>query len=164
MKLNSIIIFLFIAANAIILNSQTIPCDLTFKDGKLMRNTRLIGLHEDLLLVSDSSAYKIMNVDKVSKLRFDKGTYMWTGMAVGATTGFVAGIVLYEAFSLRKKKLITNDAALGVTLFFALPAAIIGSIIGVFFRNIDFYDLSDMRPYMKSKEIKAIMKDHREWK
>ena len=144
--------------------SQTTPCDLGFKDGSGMKKTRLVGIHEDLLLVADTGNYKIINVEKITTIRFDKGNYFWAGMGIGAAVGFVSGFVLYEFFSQKRKTLITNDATLGITVGFCLPGALLGSLVGLAFRNIDFYDLSDMHPYMKSKEIKYIMQDHSEWR
>ncbi len=156
-----LILLFFIVSKA---GAQTTPCDLTFKDGSGMKKTRLVGLHEDLLLVSDTGNYKIINVDKISKIRFDNGNYFWTGMGIGAGVGFVSGIILYELFSAKKKTLITKDATIGITFVFTLPAALLGSLVGLAFRNVDNYDVSDMHPYMKSKEIKFIMRDHSEWR
>lgn len=155
-------VFIFLIA-CINLFSQTMPCDINYKDGKGIYRTRMIGIHQDLLLVSDTGSYKIVNVEKIARIRFDNGTYLWTGVGIGAATGFIAGIVYYEIFS-KKKKLIAKDAALGISLVFTLPGAIIGGIVGLLFRNIDDYDLSQMHPYVKSKEIKYIMKDHSTWK
>jgi hypothetical protein len=145
-------------------SAQTIPCDLGFKDGTGMKKTRLVGIHEDLLLVADTGNYKIINVEKITRVRFDKGNYFWAGMGIGAATGFVGGIVLYELFSEKKKKLFTKDATLGITLVFVLPGAILGSLVGLAFRNVDNYDISNMAPYVKSKEIKFMMQDHSEWR
>jgi hypothetical protein len=146
------------------LNSQTTPCDVSFKGGSGIYRTRLIGLHEDLLLVSDTGNYKIINVDKVSGIKFDNGNYFWTGAAIGAAVGFVGGIVLYDILSSKKKNFIIKDPTLGVTVVFAIPASLIGSLVGLAFRNIDDYDLTQMHPYAKSKEIKFIMNDHLEWR
>lgn len=152
------------------IRSQTIPCDLTFKDGKVMTRTQLVGLHEDLLLVTDTGSaaglprYKIINIDKITKMRFDNGNYFWSGVAIGAGVGFVTGIILYEMFSLKKKKLITKDATLGITLVFTLPGAIIGSVLGLAFRNVDSYEFTNMYPYEKYKTIKYIMKMHPKYK
>ena len=139
--------------------AQTRPCELIFKDGKGMRNARLIGLHQDLLLVSDTGSYKIINVEKVARIKFDNGTYVWTGAAIGAVIGFVGGIIYYELFG-GKKNFISRDPALGIGVVITIPSALIGGVIGNIFRNIDDYNLAKMHPYMKSKEIKFIMKDH----
>ena len=139
--------------------TQTKPCELIFKDGKGMRNARLIGLHQDLLLVSDTGSYRIVNIEKVARVRFDNGTYIWTGAAIGAAIGFIGGIIYYELFG-SKKNFISRDPALGIGVVITLPSALIGGVIGNIFRNIDDYNLTKMHPYMKSKEIKFIMKDH----
>lgn len=124
-----------------------------------MRNARLIGLHQDLLLVSDTGSYRIVNIEKVARVRFDNGTYIWTGAAIGAVIGFVGGIIYYELFG-GKKNFISRDPALGIGVVITIPSALIGGVIGNIFRNIDDYNLTKMHPYMKSKEIKFIMKDH----
>jgi hypothetical protein len=154
-------VIMFVAGSSLL--SQTMPCDINYKDGKGIYRTRMIGIHQDLLLVSDTGSYKIVNVEKISRIRFDNGTYLWTGVGIGAVAGFVSGIVYYEIFS-KKKKTVAKDAAIGISLVFTLPAAIIGGIVGLVFRNIDDYDLSNMHPYVKSKEIKYIMRDHSTWK
>ncbi len=155
-------VFMLFTASGILF-SQTIPCDISYKDGKGIYKTRMIGIHQDLLLVSDTGSYKIVNIEKISRIRFDNGTYLWTGVGIGAAVGFVGGIVYYEIFS-KKKKTVAKDAAIGISFVFTLPAAIIGGIVGLVLRNIDDYDLSNMHPYVKSKEIKYIMKDHSSWK
>ncbi|RPI12762.1 MAG: hypothetical protein EHM58_19730 [Ignavibacteriae bacterium] len=144
--------------------SQTFPCDISYKDGRGIYKTRMIGLHQDLLLVSDTGSYKIVNVEKISRIRFDNGTYLWTGVGVGAAVGFISGILYYELFGGKNRKTVAKDATLGISLVFTLPGSLIGGFVGNFFRNIDDYDLNNMHPYMKAKEIKYIMKDHAIWK
>lgn len=129
-----------------------------------MRNARLIGLHQDLLLVSDTGSYKIVNVEKIRRIKFDNGNYMYMGAAFGAVAGFVAGIVYYEIFHKKTRSFPPKDAAVGISLVFTLPGALVGGIVGQFFRNIDDYDFSNHGVYMKSKEIKFIMKDHARWR
>ena len=163
-------VFVLIVGGTYSFYSQTIPCDLTFKDGKVMTRTQLVGLHEDLLLVTDTGSnaglprYKIINVDKVTKMRFDNGNYFWSGMAIGGATGFITGIVLYELFSLKKKSLITKDATVGITFVFTLPAAIVGCLAGLAFRNVDNYDFTNMYPYEKIKTIAYIIRQHPKYK
>lgn len=164
LKINLLIFFSLFFVFLHYLPAQTMPCDLGFKDGTGMRRTRLMGLHEDLLLVMDTGRYKIINVEKIVNIRFDKGNYFWAGVGAGAAVGFVGGIVLYQLFTHKKSGLLTRDATLGISLIFVLPGAIIGSIFGLAFRNVDNYKLSDMNPYMKSKEIKYIMHEHSEWR
>jgi hypothetical protein len=129
-----------------------------------MRNARLIGLHQDLLLVSDTGSYKIINVEKIKRIKFDNGNYMIMGASFGAIAGFVAGIVYYEIFHKKTRSFPPKDAAVGISLVFTLPGALVGGIAGQFFRNIDDYDFSNYGVYMKSKEIKFIMKDHSRWR
>ncbi len=145
-------------------DSQTKPCELSFKDGKGMRNARLIGLHQDLLLVSDTGSYKIINVEKIRRIKFDNGTYMYMGAAFGAVAGFIGGVVFYEFFHKKTRSFPPRDAAVGISVVFTLPGALLGAIVGQFFRNIDDYDFQDYGTYMKSKEIKFIMKDHSQWR
>jgi len=144
--------------------SQTKECDLTFNDGNSLNQTKLVGQYEDLILVSDAESYKILNIRKIKSIRFDNGTYLWTGVGVGAAVGFVGGIVLYEFMIKKKKPFLTKDAAVGVGIIITIPCAIIGALIGNLYNNIDFYDVSSMGVYMKSKEIKYIMKEHSMWK
>ena len=155
------ILLLFVLAYPLISYCQTTPCQIDYKRGGGISNTRLIGLHEDLLLVSDTGAYKIVNIDKISHIRFDNGNYLLTGAGIGAGIGFAAGFVLYQIFGHKKnKKFITNDATLGIFAVFTLPSAIIGGLVGLLFRNKDDYDLSKLNTFIKSKEINYIMKDH----
>lgn len=143
--------------------AQTIPCNMTFKDGKGMNNTRMVGLHEDLLLVTDTGTYKIINIEKISLVKFDNGSYFWTGVGVGAAAGFIGGFVYYEIWGGKKHKIITRDAAAAISLIFTVPCALIGGLIGLNFRNVDSYDLSKMRTDVKAVEIKFMMKDHSLW-
>lgn len=152
------ILFIFLFTAGVF--TQTKPCELTFKDGKGMRNARLIGLHQDLLLVSDTGSYKIINVEKIRRIKFDNGNFMVMGSAFGAVAGFCAGIVYYEIFHKKTSKFPPRDAALGISLIFTLPGALIGALAGQFFRDIDDYDFQDYGVYMKSKEIKLLMKEH----
>jgi hypothetical protein len=157
-------IFLFLLFLSCELFSQTVPCDIIYKDGRGIYKTRMIGLHQDLLLVSDTGSYKIVNVEKISRIKFDNGTYLWTGAGVGAAVGFIGGILYYEIFGGKNRKTVAKDATLGISLVFTIPGSLIGGFVGSFFRNVDDYDLNNMHPYMKSKEIKYIMKDHSTWK
>ncbi len=144
--------------------SQTKPCELSFKDGKGMRNARLIGLHQDLLLVSDTGSYKIINVEKIKRIKFDNGSYMIMGAAFGAVAGFIGGVVYYEFFHKKTRSFPPKDAAVGISLVFTIPGALIGGLVGKFFRDVDDYDFSNYGVYMKSKEIKYIMRDHAPWR
>ena len=144
--------------------AQSSPCDLRFNDGTGIYQTRLVGQYRDLVLVSDTGAYKIVDVRKIKTVRFNNGNYMWGGAGIGAAVGFVGGVVLYEIFKAKKKKFLTNDAALGIGVFITIPCAIIGGLIGMFFKNIDFYDVSQMNTYYKSKELKYIIKEHSMWR
>lgn len=140
--------------------AQTTVCDITYKDGKGINKTRMIGLHEDLLLVADTGKFKIINIEKIARIKFNKGTYMLTGAVAGAIVGFLGGLVYYEAFGANRKWLLFKDPAVGISLFLTIPCGVLGSIIGLAFENVDDYDLSKMQSYVKSKEIKYIIKDH----
>jgi len=140
--------------------AQTDPCNLEYKDGKIAYRTHMIGLHENLLLISDTGSYKIVNVDKIARVKFDNGTFWKTGAAFGAGAGFVGGFLVYNIWGKKKIKFLPQDATLGTIALFTIPCSIIGALIGMNFRNIDVYELSKMNTYMKSKEIKFIMKDH----
>ncbi|HEY3249655.1 MAG TPA: hypothetical protein VGK25_00925, partial [Ignavibacteria bacterium] len=74
---------------------QTDPCDMNYKDGKSVYRTRMVGIHENLLLISDTGSYKIVNVDKIAKIRFNNGTFWKTGAAFGSAIGFVGGFLVY---------------------------------------------------------------------
>lgn len=143
---------------------QTDPCDIEYKDGKANIKTRMIGLHENLLLISDTGSYKIVNVDKIGRIRFDNGTFWKTGAAFGSAFGFVGGFLVYQIWGKKKIKFLPQDATIGTLALFTIPCGIIGALIGMNFRNVDVYELSKMNTYMKSKEIKFIMKDHAQYK
>jgi hypothetical protein len=163
--LNRVCLFIlsFIAATSL-LYSQTKPCDLTYKDGSGIHNARLIGLHQDLLLVSDTGSYKIVNIEKIKRIRFDNGTYVYMGAAFGAVAGLIGGLVYYEIFHKKNTPFFPKDAAIGISFVFTLPGALVGGLVGNIFRDIDDYDLTDYGNYMKSKEIKFIMKEHERWR
>lgn len=140
--------------------SQTDPCVLEYKDGRTAYKVKMIGIHENLLLISDTGSYKIVNVDKIARVKFDNGTFWKTGAAYGAGIGFIGGILVYNIWGKKKIKFLPRDATLGIIGLFTIPCGAIGALIGMNFRNIDVYELSKMNTYMKSKEIKFIMKDH----
>lgn len=146
------------------LYSQTKECEIGFFDGSSLNRTKMMGQYEDLILVSDAESYKILNIRKISSIKFDNGTYLWTGVGIGAAVGFVGGVVLYEIMSHKKKPFLTKDASVGIGVIITIPCAIIGGFIGNIYRNIDSYDMSQMETYLKAKEIKFIMKDHSIWK
>ena len=123
----------------------------------------MYGQYQDLVLVSDTGGYKVLNVRNIKSIKFDNGTYLWSGVGIGAAVGFIGGVVLYEIMSHKKKPFLTKDASVGIGIIITIPCAIIGGIIGNFFRNIDYYDLSQMEAYPKTKEIKFIIKDHSVW-
>jgi len=144
--------------------AQTSECDITFHDGGKLYKTQMLGQYQDLVLVTEAQSYKIINIRKIKSIRFDNGTYLWAGAGIGATIGFVGGLVLYEVLSKKKTSFLTRDASLGIGVIITVPCAIVGALIGNLFRNIDDYDLSDMSAYMKNKEIKFIMRDHSIWR
>jgi hypothetical protein len=134
-----------------------------YKDGKGIPRTRLIGIHENLMLVSDTGAYKIVNTDRIARIKFDNGKYWKTGAAFGAAIGFVGGFMVYSIWGTSKIKFLPKDATLGVLGLFTLPCAVIGGLIGMAFKNIDIYELSKLNSFVKSKEIKYIIKDHAQY-
>lgn len=144
--------------------SQTDQCSIVYKSGTGIPRTRLIGIHQNLLLVSDTGAYKIVNTDKIARIRFDNGKYWKTGAAFGAGIGFVGGFLVYQIWGKKKIKFLPKDATLGVIGIFTVPCAIIGGLIGMAFKNIDVYELAKLNSFVKAKEIKFIMKDHAQYK
>ena len=86
------------------------------------------------------------------------------GAAFGAVAGLIGGLVYYELFHKKTTPFFPKDAAIGISLVFILPGALVGGLVGNVFRNIDDYDLTDYGNYMKSKEIKYIMKEHERWR
>lgn len=144
--------------------SQTDHCSIVYKNGSGLPHTRLVGIHENLLLVSDTGAYKIVNTDKIARIRFDNGKYWKTGAAFGAGLGFVGGFLVYQFWGKKKIKFLPKDATLGVLGLFTIPCAVIGGLIGMNFKNIDEYELSKLTAFVKAKEIKYIMKDHAQFK
>jgi hypothetical protein len=140
--------------------SQTDPCNIIYKDKRTVYRTRMIGIHENLLLIADTGSYKIVNVDNIARINFNNGTFWKTGAAYGAAIGFVGGFVVYTVWGKKKIKFLPQDATVGTICLFTIPCSIIGALIGMNFKNIDVYELSKMNTYMKSKEIKFIMKDH----
>src|SRR5258706_2992320 len=152
------VILIFIGGFISQLYCQTKYCDIKLKDVKELNRRRMVGLHDNFLLVADTGSYKIVNIEKIATVKFDKGTYMWTGVGIGATAGFLGGLVYYTIFNgTKKKSFLPKDAALGTTLVFTLPCAIIGGLIGLLFRNTDMYDLSKLNNFTKAKELKFIM-------
>jgi len=152
---------IFIAASGM---SQTDPCSIVYKNNTGIPKTRLMGIHENLLLVSDTGSYKIINTDRIARIRFDNGKYWKTGAAFGAGLGFVGGFLVYQFWGKKKIKFLPKDPTIGVLGMFTLPSAIIGGLIGLAFRNIDVYELAKLNAFVKSKEIKYIIKDHAQFK
>ncbi|KXK46415.1 MAG: hypothetical protein UZ05_CHB002002347 [Chlorobi bacterium OLB5] len=144
--------------------TQTDPCSIVYKNSSGIPRTRLIGIHENLLLVSDTGSYKIVNTDKIARIKFDNGKYWKTGAAFGAGLGFVGGFLVYQFWGKKKIKFLPKDATLGVLGIFTVPCAIIGGLIGMNFRNIDTYELSKLNAFVKAKEIKFIIRDHAQYK
>lgn len=145
------------------LNAQTKPCNIQFNDGTEMNNSRILGQYKDIILVSVAENYKHIDLTKIKSITFDKGNHKWTGAAVGAAAGFITGMVLYAKYSRKDKKFILNDPAIVITMVFTFPAAIIGGLVGTFFKNRDHYDMSKMDNYKKSKELKYIRGNHYNW-
>lgn len=168
MKKQLLLIFIFIFAFAISRSafSQTNPCEIKLKDGKVLPRKRMVGLHDNFLLVADTGSYKIINIEKIANVRFEKGNFMWLGAAIGAGAGFLAGFAYYSLFNGTKggKKFFPKDPTVGTMLVFTLPSAIIGGLIGMLFKNIDDYDLSKLNAFTKSKELKFIMRDHESYR
>jgi len=160
------ILFLIAALLVLItgVNSQTDPCSIVYKNGTGIPRTRLIGIHENLLLVSDTGSHKIVNTDKISRIKFDNGKYWKTGAAFGAGLGFVGGFLVYQLWGKKKIKFLPKDATLGVLGIFTIPCAVIGGLIGMNFKNIDVYELSKLNSFVKAKEIKFILRDHAQYK
>ena len=144
--------------------SQTDPCSIVYKNGSGIPKTRLIGIHENLLLVSDTGAFKIVNTDKIARIRFDNGKFWKTGAAFGAGIGFVGGFLVYQIWGKKKIKFLPQDATLGVLGLFTVPCAVIGGLIGMAFKNIDVYELAKLTSFVKAKEIKFIIRDHAQFK
>jgi hypothetical protein len=124
----------------------------------------MIGIHQNLLLVSDTGSYKIVNTDRIARIKFDNGKFWKMGAAFGAGIGFVGGFLVYQFWGREKIKFLPKDATLGTLGLFTLPCAIIGGLIGMAFKNIDLYELAKLNNFVKAKEIKFIMRDHAKYK
>ncbi len=163
-KISFIILLLVISSG--VLFSQTDPCEINYKDGKSIMKTRMIGIHENLLLISSDSAggYKIVNTDKIARIKFDNGKYWKTGAALGAGLGLVGGIMAYQIWGRGRLKFLPKDATLGTLGLFTLPCAVIGGLIGMAFKNIDIYELAKLTNFVKAKEIKFILRDHAQYR
>lgn len=144
--------------------AQTDPCSIVYKNNTGIPRTRLMGVHENLLLVSDTGSYKIINTDRIARIRFDNGKYWKTGAAFGAGIGFVGGFLVYQFWGKKKIKFLPKDATIGVLGLFTVPCAVIGGLIGMAFKNIDVYELAKLNSFVKAKELKYIIKDHAQWK
>jgi len=163
--LKNFLTFLLLSVLIVSVNyTQTDPCSIVYKNSSGIPRTRLIGIHENLLLVSDTGSYKIVNTDKIARIKFDNGKYWKTGAAFGAGLGFVGGFLVYQFWGKKKIKFLPKDATLGVLGIFTVPCAIIGGLIGMNFRNIDTYELSKLNAFVKAKEIKFIIRDHAQYK
>lgn len=161
---NILTFLLFVVLIVSVSYSQTDPCSIVYKNSSGIPRTRLIGIHENLLLVSDTGTYKIVNTDKIARIKFDNGKYWKTGAAFGAGLGFVGGFLVYQFWGKKKIKFLPKDATLGVLGLFTVPCAIIGGLIGMNFRNIDTYELAKLNAFVKAKEIKFIIRDHAQYK
>lgn len=115
-------------------------------------------------MVSDTGAYKIVNTDKIARIKFDNGKYWKTGAAFGAGIGFVGGFFVYQIWGKKKIKFLPKDPTIGVLGLFTVPCAIIGGLIGMAFKNIDNYELAKLNSFVKAKEIKFIIRDHAQYK
>jgi hypothetical protein len=144
--------------------SQTDFCSITYKNGQGIPKTRLMGVHENLLLVTEAESYKIVNTDRIARIKFDNGKYWKTGAAFGAGVGLVSGILVYQIWGKKKIKFLPKDATIGILGVFTLPCAVIGGLIGMAFKNIDVYELSKLNAFVKAKELKFIIKDHAQYK
>lgn len=160
-KTISVLVMLFVTG---ILHSQTDPCEITFKDNKRIPRTSMIGIHQNLLLVSDTGAYRIINTDRIARIKFDNGKFWKTGAALGAGIGLVGGIMAYQIWGRSRLKFLPKDATLGIVGLFTIPSAIIGGLIGMAFKNVDIYELAKLSNFVKSKEIKFILRDHARYK
>ena len=124
----------------------------------------MIGIHENLLLVSDTGSYKIVNTDKIARITFNNGKYWKTGAAFGAGIGFVGGFLAYQIWGRGRLKFLPKDATLGTIGLFTIPCAVIGGLIGMAFKNIDIYELAKLTNFVKAKEIKFILRDHAQYR
>jgi hypothetical protein len=104
-----------------------------------------------------------VNTNRIARIKFDKGKYWKTGAAFGAALGFVGGFFVYQIWGKSKIKFLPKDATLGILGVFTIPCAVIGGLIGMAFKNVDVYELSKLTNFVKSKEIKFIMKDHAQY-
>jgi hypothetical protein len=163
---NKILFILLLLVFTGVLFSQTDPCEINYKDGKSIMKTRMVGIHENLLLISADTAgsYKIVNTDRIARIKFDNGKYWKTGAAMGAGIGLVGGIMAYQIWGRGRLKFLPKDATLGTIGLFTLPCAIIGGLIGMAFKNIDIYELAKLNNFVKAKEIKFILRDHAQYR
>lgn len=160
-------LFFFFITSIIIVNisiSQTRLCDIMYNNGTGIYKTRIYGQYRDMILVSDSDSYKIVDIVKIKSFRFDRGNQIWTGAAVGAGLGFILGIFMYERFNSKNSQFFIKDPAVGIPLIFTIPCAVLGGAIGTLFKVIDNYDVSKMGMYMKIKEVNYIRKEQSLWR
>lgn len=150
---------------------ETCPFDLTYDSTKNIIDStgfyfrvqtnsfygvkKVLSLNDTNIAIRKNSNTVKFKVNDIKSVKFYDGTKADKFMLLGAAVGFAGVLGLY---SLSGDSSFTGFlTAIGVGVVVAVPCALIGSIVGLFFEDSHAYDLSFLSADQKKAKLKKLL-------
>lgn len=120
---------------------------------------KVLSLNDTNLVILKNSKSLKLKVNDIKSVKFYEGTKFLEGLGSGAVLGFV-GILLLHSLG-DDSSFSGLMTALGVGVVVAIPCALIGGIVGLFFEDSHLYDLSGLSQERKKTKLIRLFREHR---
>jgi hypothetical protein len=136
---------------------ETEECTIYLKDRSYLKNVIITGYSDNFTKVEKNGNNRIIAIDNINRLVFDRPSGFWIGAGIGAGISFVSCLVM--------GLIADGGESMHYTLMFGvisiLPGSLVGGIIGMVSAPGDeVYDFSKANPKAKSKKLQHIINRH----
>ncbi|MBE2226404.1 MAG: hypothetical protein IAE93_03650 [Ignavibacteria bacterium] len=112
-------------------------------------------------LYPDTNKYRYkVKLNDINSVSFKNGTNVWSAAGVTGAVGFVLGFFAGGYFTLHGTPKFNFNNALAGGLFFAVPFAIVGGVVGLLIPRYEDYDVKKIPAKHKYEALKRIFLKH----
>jgi len=142
----------------------TEKCNVYLSGGSLLKDVMLLYESDSTLIALKEKKARVIKIEDVRKIVFTAGSGFWKGFLIGGAVGLGSGLLLgiLIASDERSYFKIGFGGTLALGIIFALPAGLVGGVIGAIADRDESYTLPVGYSVTKAKRIKYIIKKHTE--
>ena len=142
----------------------TEKCNVYLSGGSLLKDVMLLYESDSTLIALKEKKARVIKIEDVRKIVFTAGSGFWKGFLIGGAVGLGSGLLLGILIASDKGSYfkIGFGGTLALGIIFALPAGLVGGVIGAIADRDESYTLPVGYSVTKAKRIKYIIKKHTE--